>query len=412
MKILIVTDSYPPEIRSASKLIYELRIYLKNIGHHTDLITTSPKYNIDKSWVFEENLGLSKAINVNAIPHHNVSFILRGISHIIMPFQFYFMIRKKLKVDYDLCFIYSPPLTLGLVGYFLKMNSNILTVFNVQDLFPQNAIDLKILKNKFLIKVFKKIEKLCYLRNDVTTFHSNNNLLHVKKNYNQIDHSKFLVMHNWINFDEKSVNNERYVRKKYRISNHKKIAIFAGVLGPAQGLDNLIMIAEEVRLTKPNWHFLILGGGSDASRIKSIINERQLTNIQLEDFVNPQEYSLVLSGCDLGLVFLSNMNKTPVVPGKILGYMQSKKPIFCVANLESDAHEILSISNSGRSVFALASKDQILKEFGLLVDDDQHLSKLGENGYKFAKKNYEISVVVNKLFHTLKNIRKYNEAKV
>lgn len=404
MNILLITDSYPPEIRSASKLIYDLRIYLQSIGHHTDVVTTAPRYNIDENWKFTEKVGLTSPLQIKAIPHHNVNFILRGISQLIMPLQFYIGIKTKLKLKYDVCIIYSPPITLGLVGPLLKLNSKITSVLNVQDLFPQNAIDLGILKNRLLIKFFEKIEKTCYKYNDVVTFHSNNNLTSSLKKVSRVKTDNFIVLHNWITFAETLLPDKTYVRSRFKIPDGKKIAIFAGVMGPAQGLENLINLAKNALKFGSNWHFLILGGGSEKNKIVSMVEKRGLTNVQIEGFVNPKEYIRILGGCDLGLVFLSALNKTPVVPGKLLEYMALSKPAFCVVNAESDIHDIIEDSNGGVSVSASLNEVEIWSKFEKFVSDGEHLNVTGGNAYRYAKIHFAIETVVDKLLNYIKKV--------
>ena len=93
MNILIVTDSYPPEIRSASHLMLELAEELVKRNYQVTVITTWPKYNLDQNSqserysekIFENGIVV---IRVKTLPHHNVNFVVRGISQLIMPLQF------------------------------------------------------------------------------------------------------------------------------------------------------------------------------------------------------------------------------------------------------------------------------------------------------------------------------------
>ena len=114
MKILLVTDSYPPEIRSASHLMLELSEELNSRDHRVTVITTWPKYNLEKpleSIDFEEKQiqnGI-QIIRVKTLPHHNVNFFLRGISQLIMPFQFkpiYKGFDFFIRITYKLIIIY------------------------------------------------------------------------------------------------------------------------------------------------------------------------------------------------------------------------------------------------------------------------------------------------------------------
>lgn len=406
LKVLIVTDSYPPEIRSASKLVYDLRNYLIGIGFDTDVITTEAKYNIDKNFDFIDDLAVSAPVRVKVLEHHNVPYVIRGIAQIMMPLNFIMAFKKHLNRNYDIVIIYSPPLTLGLFGAYLKRNFADTTVLNVQDLFPQNAIDLGILKNILAIKFFRYIEKLCYRFNDIVTFHSKNNLELSNRKFSADLEGKSIVMHNWQKFSGEIIKNQRYVREKYSIGESKRIAIFAGVLGPAQGLQNLIALADEVKHSNPEWHFLVLGDGSEKIQLMANAKTRNLTNIQFEEFVNPDEYTKILSGCQLGLVFLSENNKTPVIPGKILGYMEAKIPSFCVLNRQSDAHELVRSAGCGSTTFSDLSPKEISYSFAELIAHSDRFGSIGSSGYDYVKKNFEISVVVDEL------LKEINQRKV
>jgi glycosyltransferase involved in cell wall biosynthesis len=162
MNILLVTDSYPPEIRSASHLMLELAQELSARGHQITVITTWPEYNLDQSTVLlnfkeaELEDGI-RVIRVKTLPHHNVNYIVRGLAQLLMPWQFLRKLRRY-QIKADAVVVYSPPLPLALVGSALKRQGT-RYLLNVQDLFPQNAIDLGILRNPLQIKLFKALEK-------------------------------------------------------------------------------------------------------------------------------------------------------------------------------------------------------------------------------------------------------------
>ena len=180
MNVMLITDSYPPEIRSASQLMKELAEELVERGHVVTVLTTWPQYNIAKN----QNLDFIKPSSVESgvkvrriktLRHHNVSYIFRGISQILMPFYFKREIKKHSIPIPDVVVIYSPPLTLSKVGIFLKKNYGVKLILNVQDLFPQNAIDLGVLKNEILVKYFEKMEKKAYFYSDSIAVHSEGN---------------------------------------------------------------------------------------------------------------------------------------------------------------------------------------------------------------------------------------------
>jgi len=128
MKILLITDYFPPEIGSASHLFYELGKELVKFGDKVSVITGFPRYNINKKDIPEKyrNKFLMKeekdGIEVYRIKRLNLSRennVLRGIEQFITAAIYFF--RGLIGIDYDYILVYSPPLPLGLTAYFLKL---------------------------------------------------------------------------------------------------------------------------------------------------------------------------------------------------------------------------------------------------------------------------------------------------
>jgi len=117
MHILLITDAYPPEIRSASHLMQELAEELRNRGHKVVVVTSYPQYNLTaemEGQIFDEfstedNIHI---VRVKTLPHHKVNYIIRGISQLTMPYIFLFKINKYIKDKVDIIIAYSPPLSL------------------------------------------------------------------------------------------------------------------------------------------------------------------------------------------------------------------------------------------------------------------------------------------------------------
>ena len=94
-----------------------------------------------------------------------------------------------------------------------------------------------------------------------------------------------------------------------------------------------------------------------------------------------------LDDSDVGLVCLTSKNKTPVVPGKILGYMAAGVPIAAFLNKESDAHSIISDSGCG---YAAVSDDEesAYQIIWRICREKSRLKSLGENGYKYVRAHF------------------------
>lgn len=399
LHILLVTDAYPPEIRSASHLMQELAEGLRDRGHKVTVITSYPKYNLTedvKIKVFNELTAEDgiDVIRVKTLPHHKVNFIVRGVAQITMPYIFLSKIKNYIKDSIDVVIVYSPPLPLTKVGETVKRKYSAKFIVNVQDIFPQNAIDLGILNSKLLIRFFENFEKKAYLSADSIIVHSEGNRNFLVKN-KQLPLEKVHVLHNWI--DVKSfIGLERtdIFRKKYGIDG-KFVFLFAGVIGPSQGLDLIVQAAEQLK-DLPDICFLIVGDGMEKERLEKMVIDLKLRNIIFQPFVSKDEYPLLVKEADVGLVCLTSKNKTPVVPGKILGYMAASAPVIAFLNKESDGHKIIKDAGCGYSEVS-DNIDKVVGAIRRIYSERNKMKEYGVNGFTYVNKNFEKNICINHL---------------
>ena len=399
MNILLVTDSYPPEVRSASHLMQELAEGLKERGYKITVVTSYPQYNLTeefKNKVFPE-FSVENGIEikrVKTLPHHNVNFIVRGISQLTMPYIFFSKIKKYFKDKFDTVIVYSPPLPLAVVGNMVKKKYGSKLILNIQDIFPQNAIDLGIIKNPFLIKFFEWLERKAYKSADNITVHSQGNknfLIHKK----QVPTHKVYTLHNWVDINPYiSINGAGSFRKKYGVED-KFIFLFAGVIGPSQSLDLIIKAANNFKNIQ-DICFLIVGDGMEKDKLMKMAEGYSLKNIMFQPFVSKEEYPKLVKDADVGVVCLTSMNKTPVVPGKILGYMAASIPVVAFLNIESDGHKIIKEAQCGYSEVSddpMKATEMILK----IYNERDKLKQYGENGFKYLSNNFAKDVCIDHL---------------
>ena len=402
MNILLVTDSYPPEIRSASHLMLELAQELQCRGHSITVITTWPEYNLDQSQIkksfdeYEIEDGI-RVIRVKTLPHHNVNYLVRGLSQLFMPLQFLNKLKRH-NVEVDAAVIYSPPLPLALVGTWLA-RKGIRTLLNIQDLFPQNAIDLGILRSKTQIRFFKFIEKLSYRTNDVVTVHSEGNRKMLLSQHPDLS-TKLQLLHNWVDLEHHEVSAARIDFKKQWEITQKHVAVFAGVMGPSQYLDLILEVAEKMQ-DQTDLLFLFVVDGKEKERLQNIALAKTLSNVRFEGFVSRENYPDLLSACSIGLVCLSPQNQTPVVPGKILGHMAAGLPVLAFLHRASDAHKLIQDAECGLSAYSDDLEACALAMTALMKREPEFVS-LGAAGKRYATEHFSKVACVDQLESLLK----------
>lgn len=353
MKILLLTDSYPPEIRSAAVLMQELAEGLAVRGHEVHVCTLRPKYNLAGNGRLNGGPPSHRTengvhvIRVTSLPVHNVPLWLRGLGELTLPWTF--VNGSWPLADPDVVNIYSPPLTLGLAGVALRAARRAPVVLNVQDLFPQHAIDVGILKNPLLIRGYTWMERLVYASADKILVHSpgNKKFLVEQKNLSSV---KVDVLPNWVDLDQPGRAEFLNFRARWGLG-VKFVLLFGGVMGRTQGLEVVVDAAHKLR-AHPDIIFLLVGDGAAKARLEQQVNHRQLGNVLFKPFLEPAAYRSLLNEADAGFLTLSPDVKTPVVPSKLLGFMAAGKPYIASLNRESDAVTITSESGAGLCVTA------------------------------------------------------------
>ncbi len=396
MKILLVTDSYPPEVRSASHLMLELAEELHSRSHHVTVMTTWPKYNLDKDSIprqfkeLEDEHGI-RVLRIKTLPHHNVNYLLRGLAQLLMPAKFWWKLsRYHLKPDAVV--VYSPPLPLALVGAWLRPKPRFL--LNVQDLFPQNAIDLGVLRNPWQIRFFRWLESHAYRKAEVVTVHSEGNRQTILKVYPELI-NKLQILHNWVDVSHHSSEKlEVDFRAKWGIT-QRYVAVFAGVMGPSQYLERVLEVAERLQ-DQSNLLFLLVGDGAENTKLKQLAEQKQLSNVRFQGFIGRDVYPDLLKICSLGLVCLSPKNQTPVVPGKILGYMAAGLPVVAFLHSQSDGHSIVREAACGVTADS-ADLDSCVAAFEEIMAQGNKFQEIGSAGRDYAIRHFSKDACVIKM---------------
>lgn len=391
MHIVLITDSYPPEIRSASLMMSELARGLTRSGHRVSVITSNPRYNLVEGQVpprkiftrtVEEGI---RVLRVLTPPLHNVSHLKRGFGQMVLPAIFSAAGWSLGRVDVSI--VYSPPLPLGLAACFFRVLHGADFIFNVQDLFPQNAIDLEALKNPVLIRMFRFLEKFIYRRARFITVHSPGNKKFIAGL--GIPPEKIEVIHNWVDpaafrreRGKSPLRNEADLRGKF-------VVLFAGVMGYAQDMDVIVDAARELK-PYPEIVFLLVGEGSQKLKVAGLARESGLENIILHPFIPLADYPDLVARADVGLVTLKKSMGTPVVPSKILGYMAAGKPVIGSLNPESEAHDIIRESGCGRSE-EIAGPRELARAILELYRDEALRTAMGRRGREYAERNFSLA---------------------
>ena len=404
MNTLIVTPYYPPIISTLSNMMQELAEALTERGHKVTVATAWLPNKLSKETDHDPLASFSNERDVSVIriktPFLNSdNYILRGFSQLLLPYLFWSHIRRYMKRKIDVIAVYTPPLTFAMLGSLVKKKFGARFVLNVQDIFPQNAIDLGIMKNPLFIRFFEYLELNAYRSADQITSHTKRSLRFLVRNRG-VSPTKIHLIANWIDTapycDARSID----FRNKFHLEG-KFVFLFAGVMGPSQSLGLLVEAARDVKNVSDEICFLFVGEGTEKDSLMKMAEEYSLDNVVFEPVISLEQYPDLVKSVDAGIVCLGSLNKTPVVPAKILGYMAASIPVVAILQRESDGHDLIRESGCGYSIFSDSSVGDVANLFVKLYNERSMLKEYGENGFRYVSQHFAKDACIDNLIKLL-----------
>jgi len=404
MNILILISSFPPDINSAADLYYELSEDLKNSNHKIDVITGFPDkiYGASISQKHKYKIFLQEKINgIDVLRISTLSWLSKvpmgkALRYLLMCLLF--VIRGINFKKPDVVLVYSPPLNVGFAGYLIAKIKKTPFVFNMQDIHPKGLIDLKFIKNKFIINLLFNMEHIIYKNAKNIIVYSNGNSEYLIDK--GVAKNKISVIPNWVDTKLVSPSEKMNDIRKIHMLGNKFVVTYAGTIGKAQNLEAVIESAEMLKEQK-DIIFLLVGAGDTKSLLQQKVIENNVSNVMFLPLQPKEQYINILRASDVCLLPLSKDTPTQTVPGKLPQLMACGRPIIACVSSNGDAKKIIENVECGYCVEPGDSNGlslSILKFYS-----DRSLGKkMGENGRVEAVKEYSRSVCTKKYEEVLK----------
>ena len=177
------------------------------------------------------------------------------------------------------------------------------------------------------------------------------------------------------------------IRAKYNLPKDKPVFVYGGNLGRPQGIDYLISCLEANK-NRTDCFFLIVGDGTECYKLVDWYerqNRKDQLCVRLLPFLPKNEYNVLERACDVGMIFLDHRFTIPNYPSRLLGHLESKLPVLCATDPNTDVSRIAQENGYGYWCESVRPED-----FTALVDKMLRSDRkaMGERGYEFLKHNY------------------------
>ncbi len=297
------------------------------------------------------------SILINQKVQKTNNFLLKFIAYLLIDYKLSRVIKKSTE-KFDLLILATPSIfQLRIIRNFKSKNKNSKILLLLKDIFPDNAMDLGLLENKFpksiIYKYFKLIEKRLYSLVDKIGVMTKYNKEYIESNHQDIK-SKLFISPNSI---YPYVIPKLKSRKDLNLPNNILIT-FVGNIGLPQ---DPIFLRNLINSSPENITYLIIGTGSKAYLLKDVPNEKV---IFINENLNKEVLDQYLINSDFGLITLNSNFKVPNFPSKLLSYLNANLPIIAFTNYYNDLKELIS----NGSVFGYWGYSGNLKESIQLIE--------------------------------------------
>jgi len=333
---------------------------------------------------------------------YNVNFIGRLWGYFSFVFSSIWAGLFKAKGKYDLILVTSPPLFVGITAWVLSKIRQIPFVFEIRDLWPESAIDTRIVTSSSIIKFAYWFEGFIYKRAkliNVLTPAFKKILLEKKK----VPAEKIIFIPNAADFSLSDEILATFDSKAFRIQqgiDDKFVITYVGAHGVANYLIQLLDAAELLRDT--NVLFQLIGAGMQKKMLMDEAVKRGLKNVKFINSVPKKEVFTYIIASDLGTSVLKRVDTFKTIySNKTFDYMACKKPILLV--IDGVSRELVETANCGLFAEPERPKD-IAEKIRYYLANPELLKEQGENGYTYAKAHFDRTVLAERYLEHLQSL--------
>lgn len=343
MRIAVIADTFPPHRSSGAVQLRDLcREFVKQ-GHSITIML--PNADQLTPWLIEEIDGV-KVVRLKALATRDMNYARRTFAEFMMPYLMMWNLKRSPLENerWDGVVWYSPSIFHGPLAKFIKSQSKCRAYLIIRDIFPEWAVDMDLIKRGGLVhKFFSAVANYQYSVADIIGVQTSGNLAYFSEWMNGSER-RIEVLHNWI--ADTPIKGSSLALKETQLAG-RKVFVYAGNIGVAQGMDILLDLADEFK-ERSDIGFLFVGRGTFASEMKVEALKRNLNNILFHSEIDPDEIPALYAQCAIGLLALDQKHKSHNIPGKFLTYLQSGLPVLATVNYGNDIANIIRQEGVGR----------------------------------------------------------------
>lgn len=409
MKILYVSQYFPPEMGAPAARVSELSRYWAQDGHDVTVLTGFPNHPTGvvpteyrrklRRLVLRENTGGVNIVRTWLLPFPNRKTHERILNY--SSFCLSSACAGLFTESPDVVIASSPQLLVGLSGWWLARCKRAKFIFEVRDLWPESLAAVGVASsNSWFHRSLARIAGFLYRNSDHIVVVSPAFKEYLVQ-HSQLPPTKISVVENGVETERFKPHSGTDVRAETSAKG-KFVVSYIGTMGNAHGLQTLVEAAEKLQRSLPDVLFLLVGEGAEKEKLASLVRSRGLVNVCFVDQQPREKIPAFICASDACLVLLkkNEIFKT-VIPSKMLEFMSCARPV--ILGVEGQARKILEEAQAGLCIEP-ENPAELADAISHLAADPQLGETLGRNGRRHVLQHYsryETSVAYIELLNRL-----------
>jgi glycosyltransferase involved in cell wall biosynthesis len=393
MKLLILSQYFPPEIGAAQARLAAVARELVHAGHSVEVLTALPNYPTGKIFPQYRGCFYKQDVHEHTKVHRTWSYASQG-SGLARMFNYASFAATAflglVRCHKPNCILIElPPLSLAIPGILAAKIWRVPVIVNVSDLWPDSALELGILREGLLTCVLRQLERWTYAEADYVCAVTQS-IKETLASHKNVPDGKILFLPNGVDTALLTpVAPDPKLQARLGLGD-KKLVLYTGTHSLAHGLD-VLLEAAKVLQNEPEFHFVFVGSGSAKRKLMDRAQILRLKNVSFLDPIPPEEVAKLYSIALCGIVSLRDI---PILqcarPAKTLAIMACGKPVIFVSR------SLTSVVSDAKAGIVVDSADptSVAAAVRRLGRDPELAAHLGRNGRAYVEQYCTWSLLV------------------
>lgn len=401
LRLVVLCPHFAPDMAPTGVVMTRIVHELAALGHELHVVTSLPWYRehaIESGWGGRlwrvEKTAWGSITRVHPFPGKTKRNLLRRAFGFVL-FSAVVGLRSLVagglprRVDGVLAM--SPPLTLGLTGWFTKLFRSGMLVFNIQDIFPDAAAQTGAITNKQILRAARWFERLSYERSDAVVLLSEDLKQNVAAKLSTKFHDRLHVIPNFVDTSA-IVPGDRMTSYRRELGiDDRVIVMYAGNVGFSQSLELVLAAARSMS----HIAFVINGDGAARKSLQDEVKATEIDNVYFADYQPIERLSEVLASGDIHVVPLKTGLASVSVPSKMYSILSAGRPVVAAIDAGTEIPRTLAESGAGIAV-APDNEAEFISALHILISDGAKRVAMGALGRTWVEQHASAGAVAKR----------------